>query len=154
MKAITEFPQHILEKGLQAKTALTTEGKTPEEIQQSLGESFKYEGDKLKCFANAIDVAGQNMEKLTRIRVINFSEGENIPPKATKLEEYYYVPEFATPPGKPMTQKIAPGGGKGGAKKGARRDGPKSSPWGPSPEEIAAKKEASLKAAKAKQPQS
>jgi hypothetical protein len=143
MKAVTEFPNHTLAKGLQAKAALTTEGKTPEEIEQSMGEMFKFEGDKLKCFITALDVANDNMEKLIRIRIIKFDEGETIPPKATKIEDVHYVPVFATPPGKPMTEKPV-------FKTGAKKTGPKSSPWGMSPEEIAAKKEASDKAKKTK----
>jgi hypothetical protein len=146
VKAITEFPTHILTKGIQAREALTTEGKTPEEISASIGETFKYEGDKLKCFVTALDVAAQNMEKLTRIRIIKFNDGETIPPKSTKIEDFHYVPEFAQPPGTAMKEKPAM---KQGGKGGKDRKGPKSSPWGPSPEELAAKKEASEKSKKA-----
>lgn len=143
MKAVTEFPNHTLAKGIQAKAALTTEGKTPEEIEQSMGEMFKLEGDKLKCFITALDVANENMEKLIRVRIIKFDEGETIPPKATKVDDVHYVPVFGAPPGKPMMEKPV-------FKATNKKSGPKSSPWGPSPEELAAKKEASLKAQKAK----
>lgn len=94
MKSVTEFPAFKLFQGLKSKTDLTTAGKTPEEIMQTLGESFKLEGDKLKHFSNAIDLASQNQDKLGRVLVMSLSEGENIPPKAVKVDEHYYVPEF------------------------------------------------------------
>ena len=77
MKSVTEFTNFTLAQGLKAKTALTAEGKNAEEIQQSLGATFKLEGDKLKYFFNAIDVAGQNMESLRRVLVVSLAEGEN-----------------------------------------------------------------------------
>jgi hypothetical protein len=54
-----------------------------------------------------------------------------------------YVPEFQVAPRAVVTAKAAPAGGKGG--KGGRGGGrggnsPKSSPWGLTPEEKAAKK--------------
>lgn len=137
MKSVTEFPNWTLTKGLQAKTALTSEGKTPEEVQASLGETFKYEGDKLKHFINAIEVAGQNPDKLKRVLVMTYNDGEAVPPKATKVEEHHYVPEFLVE-NKPASAAPEKGGrgGKGG--RGKER-GPKGSPWGLSPEEKAAK---------------
>lgn len=144
MKSVTEFPNWTLTKGLQAKAALTSEGKTPEEVQTSLGETFKYEGDKLKHFVNAIEVAGANPDKLKRVMVVTYGEGEPVPPKATKVEEHHYVPEFLieNKPAAPA-EKGGRGGGRGG--KGKER-GPKSSPWGLSPEEKAAKNKGPAKA--------
>ncbi len=138
MKSVTEFPNWTLAKALQTKTALTTEGKTPEEVLTSLGETYKYEGDKLKHFINAIDVAGQNPDKLKRVLVVSYTEGEPVPPKALKVEEHHYVPEFLidAKAATPMDSKGGRGQGRGG--KGKER-GPKSSPWGLSPEEKAAK---------------
>lgn len=136
MKSVTEFPIWTLTKGIQAKTALTSEGKSPEEVQTSLGETFKYEGDKLKHFINAIEVAGQNTEKLKRVLVVSYTEGEAVPPKATKVEEHHYIPEFLieNKPAAP-TEK----GGRGGKGGRGKERGPKGSPWGLSPEEKAAK---------------
>jgi hypothetical protein len=153
MKSVTEFPNFKLAQGLSAKTALAAEGKSPEEIQTSIGEKFKLEGDKLKYFINAIEVAGQNMEKLTRVLVVSFVEGEKLPPKATKLEELHYVPEFQAEPKKKEEVKDAKAGGRGGPGGGKGRGGPggkgggkpKESPWGISPEEKAAKKAASIR---------
>jgi hypothetical protein len=143
MKSITEFPTFLLNNGIKAKTALAAEGKTPEEIQTSLGETFKFEGDKLKHFVNAIDVAGQNATNLKRVLVVTLAEGEAAPNKAVKVEETHYIPEFLI-----EARAAAPaaegkggrgGGGKGGGR-GGRQGGPeKSSPWGLSPEQKAAK---------------
>ncbi|NJL25273.1 MAG: hypothetical protein HC902_08910 [Calothrix sp. SM1_5_4] len=108
MKSVTEFWVHTLNKGLKAKEELTAAGKTPEEIQQSLGETFKYEGDKLKHFVAAIDVAGQNLEKLSRVLVVSLNEGETAPPKSVKIEEYHYVPDFQVAPRAVNTQKADP----------------------------------------------
>ncbi len=144
MKSITEFASFTLDKGLKAKAALTAEGKTPEETQTSLGESFKFEGDKLKYFMSALEVAGQNPENLRRVLVISLNEGEQAPPKATKVEEVYFVPEYQGT-AKPVSQEKAQGkgggrGGPGGKGRSGGKGGEKESPWGLSPEQIAAKK--------------
>ncbi len=139
MKAVTEFPSFTLTKGLTAKNALTAEGKTPEEIQASMGETFKLEGDKLKHFINAVDVAGQNGANLKRVMVVSLNEGEAAPAKAVKVEEHYYVPEMiiTSAPAPKADAKGGKFGGRGGGK--GRGDKPKGSPWGMSPEEKAAK---------------
>lgn len=139
MKSVTEFWSVMLNKGLAQKTALTGEGKTPEEIQVALGEAFKFEGDKLKHFVNAIEVASQNQEKLSRVLVVTLNEGENAPPKAVKVEETHYVPEFQSAPRAVNTQKFDRNAASGGGK-GKGKGGPKTSPWGLTPEEKAAKK--------------
>ncbi|MEK6775100.1 MAG: hypothetical protein AABY64_14260 [Bdellovibrionota bacterium] len=139
MKSVTEFPNFTLVQGLKTKTDLASEGKTPEEIQTSLGEKFKYEGDRLKHFVNAIDVAGQNAQNLKRVVVVTLAEGENTPFKATQVEAHHYVPEFLIE-AKPAAAKTDSKGrgGKGGRGGGGR--GEKSSPWGLSPEQKAEKK--------------
>jgi hypothetical protein len=138
MKLVTEFPSYTLTKALAAKTALSTSGKTPEEIEASLGETFKFEGDKLKHFVNAMTVAVDNAKDLKRVFVATLNEGETIPPKAMKIEEHHYIPEFIQPP-KPAFDKNAAKGGRGG-KGGGKGDKKGGSPWGMSPEELAAKK--------------
>ena len=149
MKSVTEFPQFRLEQGIKAKNELSAAGKTPEEISTSLGETFKFEGDKLKHFVAAIDVASQNAENLARVLVVQLNEGETVPNKAVQVEAHHYVPEFKTGPKPVVTVKDLAKGGPAG-KKGGRNEnrGPKPSPWGISPEEKAAKKAASLKAQK------
>lgn len=144
MKSITEFPNFKLVQGHKTKTTLTADGKTPEEILQRLGETFKMEGDKLKYFCNAIDVAGQNLDGLSRVMVISFNEGENVPPKAVKVEDHHYVPEFITGVKPAAPVKSARDARGGGGRKGGNK-GPKESPWGLSPEQKAAKKGAGAK---------
>jgi len=141
MKSITEFPTFKLMLGLKTKTELAAAGKTPEEVLQGLGEAYKLEGDKLKHFHNAIEVASQNQDKLSRVLVISLNEGESVPPKAVKIEEHYYVPDFQKEARGVMTKadvKSSRDGGRGG--KGGKGGKPKESPWGISPEEKAAKK--------------
>lgn len=142
MKSITEFTSFTLTNALKTKASLTEGGKSPEEIQQSLGETFKYEGDKLKHFVNALEVAGQNPEKLKRILVVSLAEGETAPAKAIKVEETHYIPEFIVENKFQAPQKADAKGGRPGARSGGGKgkpSGPKSSPWGMSPEEKAAK---------------
>lgn len=141
MKSVTEFAVFTLNKGLAAKAALATQGKTPEEIQASLGETFKLEGDKLKYFINALDVAGQNQQNLKRVFVISLAEGEAAPAQATQVEELHYVPEFlnSAKPAAAATDSKPGRGGKGGRGGGGRGDKKGGSPWGMTPEEKAAK---------------
>ena len=139
MKLVTEFPSYTLTKALAAKTALATEGKTPEEIEASLGETFKLEGDKLKYFVNAMNVAHDNSANLKRVFVATLAEGENIPAKSVKVEDHHYIPEFIAPP-KPAFDKNAKPAGRGGRPGGKGGDKKGGSPWGMSPEELAAKK--------------
>lgn len=142
MKSVTEFASFSLNAGLKAKAALTAEGKSPEEIQTSLGETFKLEGDKLKYFIAAMDVATANTENLKRVLVVSLAEGENAPAKSAKVEEMYFVPDFHPDPKRAQPKKDEKGkggrGGRGGGKGGGR--GEKESPWGLSPEQKAAKK--------------
>jgi hypothetical protein len=137
MKSVTEFWSVNLNKGLKAKAELTAGGKTPEEIQTEIGTAFKMEGDKLKHFINAMEVASQNPDKLAQVLVVTVAEGETAPPKAVKIEETHYVPVFMAEARKVVTEKFD----RNAASKGKKREGgPKSSPWGLTPEEKAAKK--------------
>lgn len=117
MKSVTEFANFTLKAGLVKKAALAAEGKSPEETQAGLGEAFKYEGDKLKHFNNALDIAAQHNENLKRVLVLTFAEGEVPPANATKVEEHHYLPEMHTiknyDPKKPE-----PKGGRGDKGKG------------------------------------
>ena len=145
MKSVTEFANHVLTQGLKVRTEMTGEGKTAEEIQAKLGEAFKYEGDKLKHFVAAVEVAGQNLENLSRVLVVSLNEGENAPPKAIKVEEHHYYPEFKMAPKAVVMQKNDP---KGGGKRKDGPKGPKESPWGLTPEQKAAKKAGAAKPTK------
>ena len=144
MKAVTEFPNHLLVNGIHARTTLSAEGKTPEEVQANLGVTFKYEGDKLKYFLNALDVAAKTPHELARVKVMSLNEGENPPPHGLKVEELYYVPEFRIvyDVANSSHQKQNSKGGRGKGRQGGRGNdrGMKEGPWGLSPEQKAAKK--------------
>lgn len=147
MKSITEFAQPTLQKVLAAKTALTSEGKTPEEIATALGETFKMEGDKLKYVQVAADLAaGKNAVR--RVLVATFAEGESTPAKYQKVDDTYYCVEVLE-----LTKHVpAAAPAKGGRRNNngpKSNSGPKSSPWGDSPDDIAAKKKAQKAAAAA-----
>jgi hypothetical protein len=148
MKALSEFAGHILTKGIKAKETLSSEGKSEEEVSTALGETFKFKDNRLKLFIAAIDVAAANLENLYRVKVYSFEEGETIPENAVKVEDSYFVAEFFTGP-KPAKPVVSKKDLKSGGKKDRPRS-PRPSPWGASPEEIAEKKAASLRAAAAK----
>lgn len=123
MKSITEFPAFTLRAAITAKAQLTSEGKTPEEVQTALGTTYKLEGDRLKHFMNAIDVATNNADGLKRVLVMSLAEGESVPSKATKVEEAYYVPDIFTvmaPKPPPQKGRGGRGGGRGGPGGGGR----------------------------------
>lgn len=151
MKSITEFSQPTLQKFLAAKAALTAEGKTAEETMTAIGEAMKLEGDKLKFIFAAGDLVAEQ-KAFRRVLVASIAEGEAVPAKYTKVEDNYYLVETLDmfKPAAPMTATKP--GQRGGPQRGGGKSstGPKSSPWGASPEEIAAKKKASALAAQAK----
>lgn len=144
MKSVTEFPSFILVKGNEAKAALVAEGKTPEEVQESLGVTFKYEGDKLKYFINALDVSAKNANGLARVMIMRLNEGEAAPAQALAIEELYYIPEFRIVANAHTAHKQDKKGGRG---RGRQERGPKESPWGLSPEQKLAKRTAEKTAA-------
>lgn len=146
MKSITEFQMATLQKFISTKTALKDAGKSDEEITAALGETLKLEGDKLKYITAAAELAA-GKPNVRRVVVTSFAEGETAPAKYQKVEETHYLVETLET-GKPAAS-VAPtkGGGRGGPRRGGG-DKPKGSPWGASPEEVAAKKKASQEAAK------
>jgi hypothetical protein len=140
MKAVTEFSVFTLNKAIQAKAALAAEGKTPEEIQENLGQNFKLEGEKLGYFIQSLDIASTNEQNLKRVLIVRLNEGEKAPAKAVQVGELHFVPEFYLPvKPAPVAAANAKGGGKGGKGGNKGGGGPKGSPWGLSPEEKALK---------------
>ena len=156
MKSVTEFHNVTLSAALKARAALVAEGKTPEEVQASLGTTYKMEGEKLTHLINAMEVAVANPENLKRVLVVSLAEGERAPAKAVQVEAFHYVPDFhvAAKPAHSDKRdaKGGRGGGRGKGRGGDRKE--KESPWGLSPEQKAEKKKAQAAAAaeKRKQP--
>ncbi len=150
MKSITEFQPMTLQKVLNAKIALVAEGKTAEEISTAIGETFKYEGDKIKYALAAADLfAGK--ESVRRILVASFAEGETAAPNYQQIEDVYYSVEiFNAKVAAPAEKTDSRGGPRRGAGGGNSKSGPKSSPWGMSPEEKAAKNKPKASATPAK----
>jgi len=144
MKTVTEFPSHVLVRGNAMKAGLVGEGKTPEEIKAGLGTTFQYEGDRLTHFFNSLDVAAQNSDRLLRVTTVALSEGETAPLKSVQVEAFCYVPEFRGVLSSQAQKPDAKGGWGGGGRSGRggnnRGSGMKEGPWGPSPEQKAAKK--------------
>lgn len=136
MKAVTEFASFTLNAALKAKAALAAEGKSPEEIQAALGTTYKYEGEKLGYFITALEVAAANSENLKRVLVVRLSDGEKAPAKATQTEDIAIYPEALVTVRADKPKDDGKRGGKGGR---GGKDTMKSSPWGMSPEEKAAK---------------
>lgn len=139
MKSVTEFWNVHLLKGTKIKADLG-EGKTPEEVSTAVGEAMKYEGDKLKHFLAAMEVAAANPTDLMRIVVGSLAEGEATPAKATKVEEFVYVPEYKMAPKAITLSKNDPKGNNKKKQDGKGKGGMKESPWGLTPEQKAAKK--------------
>jgi hypothetical protein len=139
MKAVTEFSVFTLNKAIQAKAALAAEGKTPEEIQENLGQSFKLEGEKLGYFIQSLEIASTNSQNLKRVLIVRLNEGEKAPAKAVQIEELHFIPEFFLQ-NTPAPAVSAPAkGGRSGGRGNKGGGGPKGSPWGLSPEEKALK---------------
>ena len=150
MKSITEFSNAALQKVTAAKAALVAAGKSAEELAAGLGEPLKLEGDKLKFAMAAADLVADK-KSVRRVVVVSFAEGETAPAKYQQVEDTHYLVEVLEAPKAAVAAPAAPAGkggrgAPGGFKKDNKGSGPKSSPWGASPEEIEAKKKASLAA--------
>ncbi len=158
MKAVTEFWIPKLAEGNKAKAAFAAEGKTPEEIQTAIGEKFKFEGDKLKAFVAAMEIASQSTEKILRIQVVKLNEGQNPPAGAQVVEELCYITEVQPDPSSMKKVEIKMSSNRDSSRKGGNRGKqggkgggkPKESPWGMSPEEKEAKLAAARNAAREK----
>ncbi|MCC2680126.1 MAG: hypothetical protein K0R29_2702 [Pseudobdellovibrio sp.] len=146
MKFVTEFANVTLTNALKSRAALAAEGKPAEEIQSSLGTTYKMEGEKLTHLVNAVEVASQNTENLKRVLVVSLNEGEKAPAKAVQVEAFHYIPEFLVTSRPVQAEKKDSKFGRGGKGRGGDR-GPKESPWGLSAEQKAEKKASQAAAA-------
>lgn len=145
MKSISEFQSFTLQKIAAAKNQLLADGKTPEEVSAAIGETFKLEGDKLRYALAAADLI-KDKPSVRRVVIVGFAEGETIGPKYQKVDEdYYLVDMIETRPSAPAAADKRGGARRGG---GNKPSGPKSSPWGMSPEEKAAKNKPAAQATK------
>lgn len=124
MKTITEFSGFQLSAALKTSKELTTAGKTAEETSQALAEAYKLEGDKLKHFTAALEVAKTRSDHLKRVIAFSIAEGEKAPAGSVEKEgthyisEFFYVPETKKPHGGRDGKKFGGKGGRGGKGKG------------------------------------
>ncbi|MCM0606135.1 MAG: hypothetical protein KA715_08600 [Xanthomonadaceae bacterium] len=125
MKTLTEFASVHLTRGLTLVTELTTAGKPPEEQQAALTETFKFEGDKLKHFTQALITIKEKSAQIKRVVVLTLSEGEAAPQGATQLEGHAYLAEYFPAPFNPNEKKADNRNERGGrdGKKGGKRGG-------------------------------
>lgn len=128
MKTLTEFASVHLTRGLALMNEWTTAGKTAEEQQAGLTETFKFEGDKLKHFTQALNTIKEKSAQIKRVVVLTLAEGEKAPQGASELEGHAYLAEYFPAPFNPNAKKAddrnARGGrdGKRGGKRGGRDD--------------------------------
>lgn len=160
MKAVTEFASFTINAATKAKAALEAEGKSAEDVQASLGTTYKCEGEKLGYLMKAIEVAATGPQNLKRVLVMKLAEGESAPPKSVAGEDgICYVAESQVEIRKEQPKRDERGGrggkGRGDKGRGGDRGKEKSSPWGMSPEEKAAKaaKSQAAQASKTPKPQ-
>jgi len=113
MKNITEFSVFNLNRALAVKNEMATAGKTPEEISAGIGEQFKLEGDKLKHFVASLGLIDGKAEKLKRVLVVSFGEGETVPASVQKVEDGHYLLEYFTAPHVAKKPEEGKGRGKG-----------------------------------------
>ena len=138
MKSISEFQSFTLQKISTAKAQLLADGKTSEEVSTAIGVTFKLEGDKLRYALAASDLI-KDKPPVRRVVIVGFAEGETVGPKFQKVEEDYYLVEMVE---NRLAAQPAATDKRGGPRRGTggnKPSGPKSSPWGMSPEEKAAK---------------
>lgn len=153
MKVVTEFASFTINAATKAKAALEAEGKSAEDVQTSLGTTYKLEGEKLAYFMKALEVAATGPQNLKRVLVMKLNEGEAAPPKSVAGEDGICFVAEAIVELRKEQPKRDERGGRGGKGRGGDRGGKeKSSPWGMSPEEKAAKV-AKSQAAKSPKPQ-
>ena len=113
MKAITEFNVFNLKRAIALKAELAGQGKSPEEIQTSLGESFKLEGDKLTAFVNSLDLVNEKTDGLKRVMVVSFAEGEAVPGTVQKVGEQHFMLDYFQAPRPAAKPEEGKGKGKG-----------------------------------------
>jgi hypothetical protein len=145
MKNITEFNVFNLSRALSIKNELATAGKTPEEISAGIGEAFKLEGDKLKYFVASLELIAGKTEKLKRVFVVSFAEGETVPASVQKVEEQHFILDYHQAPRAPAPAddgkrgkgrggrdggRGGPGGGRGGPTGGRGPGGSNKGPGG------------------------
>lgn len=63
-------------------------------LETAFTEAFKYEGDKLKFFINALDIAKKRPNGIKRVVVLTLAETDKAPAGAEKRDEHHYLVEY------------------------------------------------------------
>src|SRR4051794_21117627 len=122
MKTITEFSGSTLRQAAQAKAKLTGEGVAAEQLGEQLGTDVGVSGDRLARLLEALEVAGEKVDKVRLVRVFAATDE---PKGSKKIGEFNYLLDMM-----PAAQPHGGGGrdrdkrgGRGGFGGGGKRPG-------------------------------
>src|SRR6478735_6542598 len=88
MKTITEFSGSTLRQAAQVKVRLTGEGVAAEQLGEQLGADIGVTGDRLARLLEAVEAAGDKVEKVRLVRVFAATDE---PKGAKKIGEFNYL---------------------------------------------------------------
>ncbi len=128
MKTLTEFSGFVLKEAMTKKTALSTEGKTEEEVQASLNEFLKLDEAKVGFYKNVVDMTSSRVDRVKRVVVaVKASETEKVPENYIEREGHFYLveyfPEAGRAPARGGREDRDFRSGRGGGRDGRGRDG-------------------------------
>ncbi len=97
MRTVTEFFGTTFAKAFEIEKTLAAAGKTPEELpaarEAAIQEAYGFEGEKLKHFLAAIEVASAKPDRIKRVLVAQLTEGEKAPRTGLEKEGFVYTVE-------------------------------------------------------------
>src|SRR5689334_20804589 len=88
MKTVTEFSGSTLKTAAAAKAKLVGEGVAPEQLSERLGADVGVTGDRLARLVEALEAAGDQVEKIRLMRVF---AGTDEVKGAKKIGEFNYL---------------------------------------------------------------
>lgn len=91
MKTVTEFSGSTLKTAAAAKAKLVGEGVAPEQLSERLGADIGLTGDRLARLVEALEAAGDQVEKVRLMRVFAATDE---PKGAKKVGEFNYLIDF------------------------------------------------------------
>ncbi len=95
MKTLTEFSGFVLKEAMTKKAALTTEGKSEEEIQAGVNELLKLDEAKVGFYKNVVDMTSSRVDRVKRVVVaVKASETEKVPESYIEREGHFYLVEY------------------------------------------------------------
>jgi hypothetical protein len=88
MKTVTEFSGSTLKQAAAAKAKLVGEGVAAEQLPERLGAELSIVGDRLARLLEALEAAGDQVE---RVRLMRVFAGTDEPKGAKKIGEFHYL---------------------------------------------------------------